>query len=339
VKRRAFVLAAFAAASGHFEGVLAQSAGSSKKLGCLWFGSGPRNSKEPFLSELFSRLQQLGWVEGRNLEIVDRFAEGDAGRFKALAGELAAAKVDVIHVFFANGALAAREAAPNTPIVFSIVGDPVESGLVASLARPGGNVTGASTRETELYLKRLQLARELLPRAKRFAVLLDAPGRFKEGGGLPARVERAVKDLESLGERLGLSVTRYYVGSIDELAAVFDRMARDRADAMLMHVYLLTGVKVRQQIVAQAARTRLPAIYSSSLSVDEGGLIAYSQSTPELARRAAGYIDKILRGARPADLPVEEPNIFELSINLKTAHALGLSIAQSIRLRADRVVE
>jgi putative ABC transport system substrate-binding protein len=318
---------------------LAQPANSPKKLGCLWFGSGPRNSKEPFLSALFSRLQELGWVEGRNLEIIDRFAEGDAGRLKALAGELATAKVDVIHVFFANGARAAREAAPNTPIVFSIVGDPVESGLVASLARPGGNVTGASTRETELYLKRFQLARELLPRAKRFAVLLDAPGRFQEGGGLPPRVERAVKDLENLGERLGLSVTRYYVGSIDELAAVFDRVVRDRSDGMLMHLYLLTGTKARQLIVAQAARTRLPVIYSSSLSVDEGGLIAYSQSASELARRAAGYIDRILRGARPADLPVEEPNVFELTINMKTAKALGITVPQSLLVRADKVIE
>jgi putative ABC transport system substrate-binding protein len=279
-----------------------------------------------------SRLQELGWTDGRNLVILNRFAEGDSSRLKALAADLAAAKVDVIHTFFTYGVRAAREGAPDTPIVFSIIGDPVEDGLVASLARPGGNLTGASTRDTELYPKRVQLAKELLPRAKRVAVLLDAPGAR---GVPPPRVELAVRDLVRTGERLGLAVTRYYVGSFDELGAAFDRMASEKADVVLMLAIWLTGAKGRPLIIEQATRTRLPTVYPSSAFVEEGGLMAYSQSIPELGRRAASYVDKILRGARPAELPI----VFELAINLKTARALGLSIPRPILLRADRVIE
>jgi putative ABC transport system substrate-binding protein len=333
MKRRLFLAGAGASAFATALRALAQSAGSPKKLGWLSPGNRGAHEKDIFTSLFRSRLRELGWTEGRNLVMVTRFAEGDSGRLKALAAELAAEAVNVIHVFFAAGVRAGREGAPNTPIVFSIVGDPVEDGFVASLARPGGNITGATTRETEFYPKRLQLAKELLPRAKRVAVLSDPPDRN------PPRVERAAKELVNTGERLGLSVTRYHAGSLDELAATFDRMLRERTDVVLMHAYWLTGAKGRTLAVAQAARTRLPVVYPFSTFVYDGGLIAYSQSPPELARRAANYVDKILRGARPADLPIEEPSVFELTINMKTARSLGLTVPQSILLRTDRVVE
>jgi len=332
MRRRSLLIGAGAGACAYAFGALAQTAASPKKVGWLSAGFRSAHEKDAFTSMFRSRLRELGWIEGRNLVLVTRFAEGDGSRLKALATELAAEKVDVIHVFFTAGVRAAREGAPNTPIVFSIVGDPVEDGLVASLARPGGNITGASTRETELYPKRLQLARELLPRAKRVAVLLDPPDRA------PPRIERAVKELVSSGERLGLSVARHYVGSFDELGGAFEGMARERAEVVLMHAYFLTGVG-RPLIIAQATRTRLPVIYPFSTFVDDGGLVGYSQSSRELTQRAAGYVDRILRGARPADLPIEEPNVFELTVNLKTARALGLTIPQSILLRADRVIE
>jgi putative ABC transport system substrate-binding protein len=334
IKRRRLVLGAGAAAGCTAFGAFAQSSPSRRKLGCLWFGTPTQGRTDALPVALFARLRELGWTEGRNLVVIERFAEADASRFKALAAELASEKVDVIHAVFSSGVRAAREAAPGTPIVFSIVGDPVEDGLVASLARPGGNITGASTRDTEIYPKRVQIAKELLPRAERFAVLLNPPGRTP----FP-RVERALQELVTVGEQLGVKATRYYAKSIDDLEAIFDQMVRDRSDAVIMLAMERTGPKGRPLIVAQAARTRLPAIYPWSPFVDEGGLMAYSQSPSEPGRRAANYIDKILRGARPADLPVEEANVFELAINQRTARAIGLTIPPSLLLRADRIIE
>jgi putative ABC transport system substrate-binding protein len=243
--------------------------------------------------------------------------------------------VDVIYAPFASAVRAARKAAPHTPIVFSVVSDPVGDGLVASLARPGGNVTGVTTRDSELFPKRIQLIRELLPRAKRVVALVDTPGPE----GMPVAQQRGLQDLAGAGQKLGLAVETRHLGSVEEAGPAFERMAREGVDAALVMVYFRLAGAARRVLTEHAARLRVPVIYGSVQYVNFGGLISYSISSPEQLRRAAGYVDKILRGAKPADLPIEEPNVFELVINLKAARAIGLAIPQAILLRADRVIE
>jgi putative ABC transport system substrate-binding protein len=295
----------------------------------------PGREGGPYLSLLVSRLRELGWTEGRNLVMVNRYAQNDPGRLEILARELAAEKVDVIHAMFPRAVSAVRKAAPGTPIVFSIVSDPVADGFVASLARPGGNITGATTREFELFTKRIQLLRELLPQAKRVAVLADAP----PPEGMYPLLQRALEDLARTGERLGLRVETIYVSSVADVGPVFERIAREHVDGVLVLVASRVTGEARRVVVESAARTRLPAIYTGVEYVDYGGLMAYAVSPAEMARRAAEYVDKILRGAKPADLPVEEPNTFELVLNLKAARAQGIKIPQSVLLRANRVIE
>lgn len=334
MKRRSFLGAVVAAAGATSLAAFAQPPAAQKRLGRLW--PGKRDAvNQPFSTAFDARLHELGWIEGRNLVLIDRYAENNPDRYEPLARELVADKVDVIHAIFSSGVRAARKAAPGTPIVFSIVSDPVADGFVASLARPGGNITGASTREQELYPKRIQLVRELLPRAARVAILLDTPGPQ----GMSPEFQRSLKALGDAGRQLGFRVEFFSVASGNELGPVFDRMARERCDAVLVLTYLRLLGNDRQMLVEHAQRTGVPAIYPASFWVEQGGLMSYSQNITELGRRAADYVDKILRGARPADLPVEEPNVFELVINLKAVKALGLAIPQSLLLRADRVIE
>jgi ABC-type uncharacterized transport system substrate-binding protein len=312
---------------------LAQPLRSPKRVGVL--SPGNAQSDGPFQVVFESRLAQLGWTLGRDLLIVPRYADGDPSRYEALAMELAADKVDVIYAPFASAVRAARKAAPETPILFSVVSDPVGEGLVASLARPGGTITGATTRDVELHSKRIQLVKELLPRAKRVVALVDTP----PPEGMPAPLQRALKELAGTGQKLGLAVETRYLGSVNEAGPAFERMAREGVDAALVMVYFrLTGAE-RRVLTEHAARVRLPAVYGSVQYVDFGGLISYSINSAELLRRVANYVDKILRGARPADLPVEEPNVFELVINLRAARALKLNVPQAVLLRADRVIE
>ena len=296
---------------------------------------GNARSDAPFQAIFESRLAQLGWTLGRDLLIVTRYADGDPSRYEGFARELAAERVDVIFAPFASAVRAARKAAPETPILFSVVSDPVGEGLVASLARPGGTITGATTRDVELHSKRIQLIRELLPRAKRVAVLVDTP----PSEGMPLPLQRALQEIAGTGRKLGLAVETGQLGSASEAGRAFERMARDGVDAALVMVYFRVVGAERRVLTEHAARVRLPAIYGSVQYVDSGGLASYSINTAELLRRVANYVDKILRGAKPADLPVEEPNVFELVINLKAARALKLSIPQAVLLRADRVVE
>ena len=333
MKRRLFLLSSSAILSAAATRSLAQQVPAPKRVGGLY-----ANSAEPtlFRSTFESRLRELGWIEGKNLMLVNRFANGDLSRLDSLASEIAAQKVDVIHALLISPVRAARKANPDTPIVFSIISDPVADGLVASLARPGGNITGASTREWELFAKRLQLVKDLLPRAKRVTILVDAP----PASGRDPRYQASLDDLAKTGEKLGLRVEYVLISSATEVGPAFDRAARERVDAVIAMLYFrLASVADRRLVVENAARVRIPAIYVSSSWVDLGGLATYAQNLPELGRRAANYVDRILRGAKPADLPVEEPNAFELVINLKTARAIGLPIPQSLLLRADRVIE
>jgi putative tryptophan/tyrosine transport system substrate-binding protein len=333
VKRRVFLISTGAALGAATSGLLAQISPAPKRVGGLYLGT---KAPSPLRTTFESRLRELGWIEGKNLVLVNRFAEGALGRIDSLAREIAAKNVDVIHVPLPTPTRAARKAAPNTPIVFSIISDPVGEGLVSSLARPGGNLTGASTREAELGPKRLQLVKDLVPGARRVVIVLDTP---PPAGILPLH-KKSLDDLAGVGAGVGLKVDFASVATPAEVAPLFDRLAKERVDAVMAFIYwrLITAAD-RKVFIDNAARVRIPAIYTSAYWVELGGLATYTQNLSELGRRAADYVDKILRGAKPADLPVEEPNAFELSINMKAAKAIGLTVSQAVLLRADRVIE
>jgi putative ABC transport system substrate-binding protein len=289
----------------------------------------------PHLLEAFRQgLRDLGYVEGRNLVIEIRSAEGKLERLPALAAELVALKVDVI---FAGGgtlpALAAKQPTRALPIVFADAADPVTSGLVTSLARPGGNVTGFFSLFAELLSKRLELLKQAVPGVSRVAVLWQP-------GGLPERTEKdMLKGAEVAARALGVRVQFVEARGPAEFDGAFSEMTRARAGALtvLTSVMFLSG---RRRLVDLAAKNRLPTVFSGRDWVDAGGLMAYGRpNVPDLFRRAATYVDKILKGAKPADLPVEQPTKFELIINLKTAKALGLTIPPSALARADQVIQ
>jgi ABC-type uncharacterized transport system substrate-binding protein len=272
-------------------------------------------------------LRELGYVEGESFALEYRSADGQDGRFPGLAGELVQLKVDLILTRGTPAALAAKNATATIPVVIIGVGDPVGSGLVASLAHPGGNVTGLSAAVTEIYPKRVQLLRELVPRAARIAGLFNM-----SNPALPAQwreIERAARSLDI--EPHLLDVRRP-----EDLEPAFGAAGRLRADALIVGLDTLTQAN-QLVIVDLAARHRLPAIYASTEFAR--GLVTYGVNYPEMYRRAARLAHKIFKGARPADLPVEEPTAFELVINMKTARALGLTVPPSLLVRADHVIE
>ena len=277
-------------------------------------------------------LRDLGYVEGRNVLIEYRDAKGKPERFPALAAELVALKVDVIVTGGTPAAQAAKQATTTIPIVMATAADAVGSGLVASLVRPGGNITGTSWLGPELVGKRLQLLKEVVPRITRVAVLWH-PG---------AQGERTLKEMleetEVAGRALGVRLQFLEARSPNDFGTVFSAMTRERAGALII---IPSGMLTteRRRIVDLAAKNRLPAMYYFREFVDAGGLMSYGVSFPDLYRRAATFVDKILKGAKPAELPVEQPTKFELVINLKTAKALGLTIPQSVLIRADHVIQ
>jgi putative ABC transport system substrate-binding protein len=287
----------------------------------------------PHLREAFRQgLRDLGYVEGRNVVIEYRDAEGKLERFPALAAELVALKVDVIVASGTLAALAAKQATRTLPIVFSPAADPVTSGLVTSLARPGGNVTGLSVLHSELVGKWLEQLKHAVPGVTRIAVLWQ-PGAFGE------RTEKDIlKRAEVAGRELGVQLQFVEARGPADIDRAFLDMTRERAGALTV----LTSnmfVTERRRLVDLAAKNRLPAVYPWREAVDAGGLMAYGPNLADVYRRAATYVDKILKGAKPADLPVEQPTKFELVINLKTAKALGLTIPQSLLGRADEVIK
>ncbi len=274
-------------------------------------------------------MRELGHVEGKNVAFEHRWAEGKPERLSALATDLVRLKVDLIVASAASAAEAARRATTTIPIVMVNAADPVESGLVQRLVRPGGNVTGLSAQLTpEIRAKQLQLLKEALPGLARVAILRRA-----------ALADGPVwKEYEAGGRTLGLKVQFVELQSVDELERAFNTIARERAGALLVpgDPVLFTH---RQRIVALAAEHRLPGTFSTREFTDAGGLMSYSARLTDQYRRAATYVDKILKGASPANLPVEQPTRFELVINLKTAKALGLTIPQAILVRADEVIQ
>ena len=272
-------------------------------------------------------LRELGHVEGKNVVFEYRWAEGKPERFADMAADLVRQKVDVIVASSQAPALAARQATKTIPIVMVNVTDPVEAGLVASLARPGGNVTGLSQQlTTEIRAKQVQLLKEALPKVSRVAVLHSPATTVGLG------------EYEAAGRAFELRVQSVEIRGADDLGRAFTAMARDRVDALLVPGDILLFTE-RQRVAALAREHRLPGMYSLREFTEAGGLMSYSARISEQFRRAAIYVDKILRGASPATLPVESPSQYELVINLKTAKALGLTIPQSLLVRADQLIE
>ncbi len=274
-------------------------------------------------------LRDLGWVEGQNISIEVRSAEGKYERLPELAAELVRLKVDVIFASTTPAALAAKQATTTIPIVIGFVADPIGSGLVASLARPGGNITGWTHLGRDLRGKYLDLLKEAVPGATRIGVLFN-PANPIHGPSL--------KDVEAAARALKVQLHPVGVQDPEELENAFSALARKRVKALIV---LPDGMFLAQgdRIIALAARRRLPAMYGVTELAKAGGLMGYGVDLPDMHRRGASFVDRILKGAKPADLPVEQPTRFYLVINLKTAKALRLTIPRSILLRADQVIE
>jgi putative ABC transport system substrate-binding protein len=306
----------------------AQQAPKIAKIGVLIPGNPAATAH--FLEAFRQGLRELGHVEGKTFVLELRYGEARAERLPDLARELVGLKVDVI-VAGADGAIAAVKRETQTiSLVMENSSDPVGTGFVASLARPGGNITGLSSISPELSGKRLELLREVVPGLSRVAFLWNPD------------VRGAVLDYqatEGAARSLRLSLQSVELSRADDLDRAFSAVTRERAQALILPAATPVGFANRAQIASFAQRNRLPSIYGQKEYVEAGGLMSYGPSTPDMYRRAATYVDKILKGAKPADLPVEQPTRFELVVNLKTAKALGLTIPQTILIRADQVLQ
>jgi putative tryptophan/tyrosine transport system substrate-binding protein len=312
----------------------AQPAGKVPRIGILSPASPSDTGRNPSdLAVLFAAfregLRELGYVEGRNIQIESRWAEGNYDRLPGLAADLVRLKVDVIVTYGTPAAQAAKGATGTIPIVMAAIIDPVASGLVTSLARPGGNITGQSMMSPDLAEKQLQILKELVPKTSRVAVLHNPANP----GNAP-QVRHAQDAARALGVRLQILGAR----GPSEIDSAFSAMAAEQAGAVIVLVDAVLQSN-RARIADLAARHRLPAVYGLHEYAEAGGLLAYGPNRLDMFRRAATYVDRILKGAKPGDLPVEQPSTFTLVINLKTAKALGLTIPPSLLLRADQVIE
>jgi putative ABC transport system substrate-binding protein len=296
------------------------------RIGVLWFGTMDTPGGSRNRSVFRQRLSALGYVEGKNILLEERSAEGNPERLGALAREFVASKVDVIVTPSVSASRAARQATSTIPIVMVHAGDPVGAGLIASLARPGGNVTG--TANLSYAGKHVGLVRELVPRAAKLAILLNPSN---------ALAHNYVTDAMEAGRSLNLSITFAEVARVEDFPYAFALIRDTRPDALLVMVDPFIG-EHRAEVFAFAASARLPASYDQPNLARDGGLIAYGPLLAEHYVMAAGYVDRILKGAKPADLPVQQPTRFELVVNMKTAQALGLAIPQSVIARADEVI-
>jgi len=306
----------------------AQQAGKVWRIGLL----APRSASDalPFNKAFRQGLSELGWVEGQNIVIEYRFAEGRYNRLPDLAAELVRLKVDVIVAGGTAASAAAKNATGTIPIVMTSVADPVGAGLIGSLARPGGNLTGLSySVGLETVGKGLELLKETVPKLRRVAILSNPAN--------PAQ-PLAIRDVKVAARSLGVQLQLLEARGPNDFDGAFAAMAKERVEALLVVADSLLGFH-RTQLADLAAKRRLPAAYGLREHVDAGGLLFYGPSITDLFRRAATYVDKILKGAKPAGLPIEQPTKFELVINMKTAKALGLTIPQSILVRADEIIQ
>jgi putative ABC transport system substrate-binding protein len=332
VRRREFITLLGGTATAWPLVVRAQQAPKVARIGYLVVGSLESPAARDALDPFRQALQELGYTEGQNIVIEYRAADGKIDRLPTLAADLALLKVDIIVAGATPAGLAAQQATKTTPIVVTAMGDPVQDGLVASLARPGGNITGTGFLGPELVPKRLALLKEVLPKLSRVAVLWHS-GAFGE---------RTMRDMfnemtEAAGT-LGMQLHLVEVGQPNELDQAFSRMATERAEALFQFPSAMLFSE-RRRIVELAAMHRLPSMFNGKEFVQLGGLISYGVSIADLGRRSATYVDKILRGAKPSDLPVEQPTKFELFINLKTAKTLSVEIPSTVLARADEVIE
>ena len=305
----------------------AQQAARGPQIGYLEPGAMPAG--DPLFEAFRQGLRDRGWVEGQSIAIEVRAADGRYQRLPDLAAELVRLKVDVLFAVGTPAAVAAQRATRTVPIVIGRVADPVGSGLVASLARPGGNITGWTHLGRELREKLLDLLKEAVPDATRIGVLWN-PANPNHGPSL--------KSIEAAAQTLGVELQLTGVQKAEEIEGVFASLARQRAQALIVFqdgMFLARG----PQIIALAARSRLPTMYATTELVRAGGLMGYGVNLIEMYRHGASFVDRILRGAKPGDLPVEQPTKFELVINLRTAKALGLTIPPAVLARADEVIQ
>jgi putative ABC transport system substrate-binding protein len=304
----------------------AQQAGKLPTIG--FFGAATPSAWRHRVASFVQRLRELGWIEGRTIAIDYRWADGRTGRLAEIAAEFARLKVDVIVTAGTPSTIAVKQATSVTPIVFAVAGDPVANGLVASLAKPGGNVTGFSTQQSDLTGKRLELLREMVPGLRRVAVLVNM--------GNPQNVlER--DEVGATARTLGLEVFTLEIRRAEDIAPAFETL-KGRAEALYIppDPTVITHL-IRINMLALGAR--LPTIHGSQEYVEAGGLMSYGPNFPDLYRRAGDLVDKILRGAKPADIPVEQPTKFDLVINLTTAKVIGLEVPPTLLARADEVIE
>jgi putative tryptophan/tyrosine transport system substrate-binding protein len=322
MKRRAFIsLLGTAAAVWPLAG-RAQQPAKLPTVGALVLGS---TDPEQFWRDFRQGLRELGYVEGQNIRFEFRSAQGQVDRLPELAAELVRLKVDVIVTWFTPPTQAAKQATHEIPIVMADTGDPIGTGLVASLPRPGGNVTGIASVSSELAGKSVQLIRDMLPSARRVAALANATDPF---------AKPFLEQIKLGGEATGTTINPVSIGNSEELEAAFAAMEKDRPDAVIVQPSLPS-----RRAAELALKQRVPAVSVPRWFAEQGGLMSYSPRYADLFHKAAVYVDKILKGARPADLPVEQPTHFELVINMKTAKAPGLTIPETFVLRADEVIE
>jgi putative ABC transport system substrate-binding protein len=325
MRRRAFIAMLGGAAVAWPLAARAQQAAKLPTIGFL--GATTPATWSLFVAAFVQRLRELGWIEGRTIAIEYRWAEGRGERFAEIATEFVRLKVDVI-VTVGGAVLAAKQATSLIPIVFAVAADPVGGGLVASLVRPGGNVTGLSTQFTDLAGKRLELLREIVPSLRRLAIMANA--------GYPAAMLE-MAEVQATARTLGLEIATLEILRAEDIAPAFEAL-KGRAEALyVVGESLVTTNRARINTLALAAR--LPTMHGLRESVEVGGLMSYGPNFPDLWRRAGDLVDKTLRGAKPADIPVEQPTKFDLIINITTAKALGLEIPPTLLARADEVIE
>jgi putative ABC transport system substrate-binding protein len=325
MKRREFIAVLSGAAAWPFV-ARAQEAGKIPRIGYL----SPRPKLSPVDRSFMQGLGELGYIDDKNILIEFRFAAGNFKRLPAMAAELVRLNVDVIVTVVTQASLAAKGATKTIPVVMLAVSDPIAAGLIKSLARPGGNVTGTSSQTAEVQGKSLQLLKQVVPKLRRVAVLWNPANAIFQTQMLQAAKEAAIA--------LDLKLHEFGVRNPNELDHVFAAISNAHVGA-LMVLGDPTLIVHKAQIIKFAAKIRLPAIYATKDHAEAGGLITYGPDYAAQYRRGAFYVDKILKGVKPADLPVEQPTKFELAINLKTAKALGLQIPPALLIRADKVIE
>ena len=326
MKRREFITLLGGAAVAWPLAARAQQPATLPTIGYL--GASPPEVASQWTAAFVQRLRELGWIEGRTIAIEYRWADGRSERFAEIAAEFVRLKVNLIFTYSTPSVVAAKQVTSSIPIVFPTAGDPVGNKLVVSLARPGGNVTGLSTQQTDTASKRIELFREVVPGLRRLAILANV-------GSSNAVVD--MDEVRVVADTLGLGVVRSEIRRAEDIVPAFEAL-RGRADALYVCADPLVTTK-RVHINTLALGMRLPTMYAFRAFVDSGGLISYGPNFPDLFRRAAEIVDKILRGTRPADIPVEQPTKFDLVINLITAKALGLTVPPTLLARADEVIE